>query len=115
MKSKKERGPPHTGRSAHPEGPGAPADTLPYNEVLRQLLVHQIAIEMQNEELRRAQDIIEESRTRYVDLYDFAPVAYLTFDETGRVMRRTSLLRLLDRQAQPYRQVLFPFRHPGRW
>ncbi|MGD0662937.1 MAG: ATP-binding protein [Syntrophorhabdales bacterium] len=48
--------------------------------------MHQIALEMQNEEFRKAQDIIEESRTRYVDLYEFAPFAYLTFDETGRVI-----------------------------
>ena len=65
---------------------GAPADARTYNEVLHELLVHQIELEMQNEELRRARDVIEESRTRYVDLYDAAPVAYLTFDENGRVI-----------------------------
>ena len=88
MLSKKETGDLRTRAEAliTARSSGAPADTLPYNEVLRQLLVHQIAIEMQNEEFRRAQDIIEESRTRYVDLYEFAPVAYLTFDETGRVI-----------------------------
>jgi len=63
-----------------------PVDARTYEEVLHELLVHQIELEMQNEELRKAQEVIEESRTRYVDLYDFAPVAYLTFDEHGRVL-----------------------------
>ncbi len=66
--------------------PDAPADARTYNEVLHELLVYEIELEMQNEELRRARDVIEESRTRYVDLYDAAPVAYLTFDENGRVL-----------------------------
>lgn len=61
-------------------------DARPYEEVLQELLVHQVELEMQNEELRKAQEIIEESRTRYVDLYDFAPVAYFTFDPGGLII-----------------------------
>ncbi|MBI4740351.1 MAG: PAS domain S-box protein [Betaproteobacteria bacterium] len=40
---------------------------------------------MQNDELRRAQVALEQSRDRFVDLYDFAPVGYLTLSATGLV------------------------------
>jgi PAS domain S-box-containing protein len=48
--------------------------------------VHQIELEMQNEELRRTQEDLEVSRGRYFDLYDLAPVAYFTLSEQGLVL-----------------------------
>ena len=47
-------------------------------KLLHELSTHEIEIEMQNDELRQAQVAMEESRDRYVDLYDFAPIGYLT-------------------------------------
>jgi len=55
-------------------------------KLIHELQVHQIELEMQNEELRRAQAEIEESRTKYSDLYDFAPVSYFTFSQTGEIV-----------------------------
>ena len=54
--------------------------------ILQDLRVHQIELEVQNEELRRAQHELEISHARYFDLYDMAPVGYFTIDEAGLIV-----------------------------
>ena len=65
--------------------PAAPENLHP-QRALHELRVHQIELEMQNEELRRAHEELEASRAKYVDLYDMAPVGYLTLGEPGLIL-----------------------------
>ncbi|MCJ7829755.1 MAG: diguanylate cyclase, partial [Desulfobacterales bacterium] len=63
------------------ETQGAPARTeLEAQRIVHELQVHQIELEMQNEELRQSRAEVEAGFERYTDLYDFAPVSYLTLD-----------------------------------
>ena len=54
---------------------------------LHELRVHQIELEMQNEELRRTQVELADSKASYVDLYDFAPVGYCAVSEQGLILK----------------------------
>jgi diguanylate cyclase (GGDEF)-like protein/PAS domain S-box-containing protein len=53
--------------------------------LFHELRVHQIELEMQNEELRRTKDDLEASRARYIDLYELAPVGYCSLNEVGLI------------------------------
>jgi len=53
--------------------------------LLHELQVHQIELEMQNEELRQARSEVETALEKYADLYDFAPVGYVSLDPVGTI------------------------------
>ena len=54
--------------------------------MLHELQVHKVELEMQNHELRKVQLELEASRAKYFDLYDLAPVAYLTVNHKGLIV-----------------------------
>jgi diguanylate cyclase (GGDEF)-like protein/PAS domain S-box-containing protein len=83
-------------RSAAPD-----ASALTAEELLHELQIHEVELEMQNEALRRAQIALEESRDRYVDLYEFAPVGYLTLTPDGQIEQiNLTGARLLRRERK---------------
>ena len=80
--------------------------------LIHELQVHQIELEMQNRQLREAQRDLEVSRSRYADLYDFAPVGYCTLNEHGVVLESNltaASLFGIDRAyltGKPFAQVI---------
>jgi PAS domain S-box-containing protein len=55
--------------------------------LVHELQVHQIELELQNEELQEAREELEAGLQRYADLYDFAPTGYLTLDSQGAIRK----------------------------
>jgi PAS domain-containing protein len=70
-----------------------------------------LQLEMEYEELRRAQELVEESRSSYSDLYDYAPVGYSTFDGRGRIFDMSiRASEMLSRSRESLRnQHVLPF------
>ena len=69
---------------AVPNKTDIPSET---QRLLHELQVHQIELEMQNEELQQARTKVEEGLSRYTDLYEFAPVGYLTLNREGEIQQ----------------------------
>ena len=83
-------------------------------QILHELRVHQIELEMQNEELRRAQEDLDEAGQRYFDLYNLAPVGYITMSKKGLILEANltaATLLGVARSAlvkQPLSRFIFP-------
>lgn len=56
-------------------------------KLLHDLQTHQIELEMQNRELRIAQQDLEESRDQYINLYDFAPIGFASLSRSGLILK----------------------------
>ena len=72
---------------SQPSGLGEADGLDPLALTLYELRVHQIELEMQNEELRQFQLDLNISQERYFDFYDMAPVGYCTVNDKGRVLQ----------------------------
>jgi PAS domain S-box-containing protein len=83
-------------------------------ELLTELRVHQIELEMQNDELRRVQAELETAKERYADLYELAPVGYFTLSERGLILEAnlTASTLLGVPRAELVRQPLTHFVRP---
>lgn len=71
------------------------------DEVIYELRVHQIEVEMQNEELRKALIKLEDSQCKYFDLYNFAPLGYFTLDKDGIILRSEKILETVLINLKP--------------
>ena len=58
---------------------------LDIKKLLHELQVHQIELEMQNEELREANESTEQALKKYTMLYDLAPMGYFTLDQNANI------------------------------
>jgi PAS domain S-box-containing protein len=82
--------------------------------LIHELQVHQIELQMQNEELREVQRGLEKSREKFLDLYDFSPVGYLSLNNEGAVIEvNITALTLLtlkrsDLIGKPFYRVIHP-------
>jgi len=66
------------------------ADRTAVERLVHELQVHQIELELQNEELLQSRAEVEAAAKIHADLYDFAPIGYLTLDADG-VIRKVNL------------------------
>lgn len=91
-------------------------DHLDIKELIQELQIYKIELEMQNDELRAAQNEIEKSRNKYLSLFENAPVGFFTLDNTGLILeaneKGSALLgvqhkKLLGRRFQQFIQPDF--------
>lgn len=80
--------------------------------LLHELQVHQVELELQNEELLQSRLVAERALAQYTELYEFSPVGYFTFDRTGVILNTNAAgSRLLGLDArllvgQRFRRVM---------
>jgi PAS domain S-box-containing protein len=87
--------------------------------LLHELEVHQVELELQNEELRFTRDELELNYARYMELYDFAPVGYVSLSPEGTLLKSNlAAARLLGLNrsvvvGKPLSQFLVPWHREG--
>ncbi len=79
------------------------------HQLFHKLRVHQIELEIQNDELRRAQEEVDAARARYFELYDLAPVGYCSLNNAGLIEQAN-----LTAADLPDNRFSIPCAHPAR-
>lgn len=64
-------------------------------KLIEELSIYHVELEMQNEELLAYQAEMQNAQKRYIELYEFAPIAYLTFNATGNIIELNNEARNL--------------------
>ncbi len=94
---------PDVAQDHHDPSSGTAAEAPPHDWA-----AHKLALEMQNEALRSSQMALVASRDRYADLYERAPVGYLTLDAEGRIDdANLTAVSLLGAEKNELLQTLF--------
>ena len=75
----------HAENKVRERGPSNSLSEVDMRALCHELEVHQIELEMQNEELRRLQSELISSDEKYRDLYEFAPIGYFTLEPSGQI------------------------------
>lgn len=101
------------------ENSGENIDTMDAEKMrslLHELHVHQVELELQNEELRRTQLEAEEARLRLSRLYENAPIGYVVLDKSGFVMQANAtfskMLHTDIQPGKPFAQFIAPEYQP---
>jgi two-component system CheB/CheR fusion protein len=85
-------------RLAESKPPEIPEVKGSAERLIHHLQVHQVELELQNEELAESRNALEESLAKYTELYEFAPIGYLTVRLDGAIekanLAAASLLRI---------------------
>ncbi|WP_462282082.1 PAS domain-containing sensor histidine kinase [Salinivirga cyanobacteriivorans] len=81
--------------------------------LLEELSIHQIELEMQNEELLNAQTKLEKEKEKFQKLYDYAPVGYITINQTGNIIDLNyQAAELFGKPREVFNfNSIFPFLH----
>jgi signal transduction histidine kinase len=69
--------------------------------LIHELEINQVELEMQNEELRRLKGELEGARNEFADLYESAPVAYVTLDQKRMIEKANKASYRIFRNSEP--------------
>jgi PAS domain-containing protein len=91
-------------------GTASPFSEVESIRLIHELKVHQVELEMQNDELQRARAIAEVANDKYIRLYDFAPSGYFTLSDKGEIIElNLSGAKMLGKDRQHLKNSLLGF------